>query len=42
MGTPGRVRSSAPKLGDDTDAVLGEIGLSAAQVAELRASGAIR
>ncbi|MCW5631734.1 MAG: CoA transferase [Rubrivivax sp.] len=36
MGTPGRVRSSAPKLGDDTDAVLREIGLSADDIAALR------
>ena len=36
LGTPGRVRSSAPKLGDDTDAVLGEIGFSADDIAALR------
>ena len=36
MGTPGQVRSSAPGLGDDTDAVLGELGLSAADIATLR------
>jgi formyl-CoA transferase len=36
MGTPGRVRSSAPKLGDDTDAVLAELGMSADQIDELR------
>jgi formyl-CoA transferase len=36
LGTPGRVRSSAPKLGDDTDAVLGEIGLSSQDIAALR------
>jgi formyl-CoA transferase len=36
LGTPGRVRSSAPRLGDDTDAVLGEIGYSASDVAALR------
>jgi len=29
MGTPGQVRSSAPALGDDTDAVLAELGMSA-------------
>lgn len=39
MGTPGRVRSSAPKLGDDTDAVLGEIGFSDADIAALRGRG---
>ena len=36
MGTPGQVRSSAPGLGDDTDAVLGELGLTAADIATLR------
>ena len=36
LGTPGRVRSSAPKLGDDTDAVLGEIGFSGDGIAALR------
>ena len=34
--TPGGVRSSAPHLGEDTDAVLREMGLSAEQVAQLR------
>lgn len=36
MGTPGAVRLSAPRLGDDTDAVLGEIGFSAQDIAALR------
>ena len=36
LGTPGGVRSSAPKLGDDTDAVLGEIGFSDNDIAALR------
>ena len=36
LGTPGSVRSSAPGLGDDTDAVLGEIGFSALDIAALR------
>lgn len=36
MGTPGQVRSSAPKLGDDTDAVLAELGMSSDQIDELR------
>ncbi len=36
LGTPGRVRSSAPALGDDTDAVLSELGLSAQAIAQLR------
>ncbi len=34
--TPGTVRSSAPHVGDDTDAVLREMGLSDAQIAQLR------
>ena len=36
LGTPGSVRSSAPHLGDDTDAVLGEIGFSDTDIAALR------
>jgi formyl-CoA transferase len=39
--TPGSVRSSAPHLGDDSDAVLRELGLSAEQIAALRAKGVI-
>ena len=36
LGTPGTVRSSAPHLGDDTDAVLGEFGFSTQDIAALR------
>ncbi len=36
LGTPGRVRSSAPRLGDDTDAVLRELGFSGEDIAALR------
>jgi formyl-CoA transferase len=36
LGTPGAIRSSAPRLGDDTDAVLGEIGFSSQDIAALR------
>ncbi len=36
LGTPGTVRTSAPKLGDDTDGVLGEIGFSSQDIAALR------
>lgn len=36
LGTPGTVRSSAPKLGDDTDAVLAELGFSDHDIAALR------
>ncbi len=37
MGTPGTVRFSAPKLGDDTDAVLAELGMGPDAIAQLRA-----
>jgi hypothetical protein len=37
--TPGTIRSSAPHLGDDTDAVLAEMGLNAEQIALLRSKG---
>ncbi len=37
MGTPGSIRSSAPNLGDDTDAVLGELDYTAQDIAVLRA-----
>jgi formyl-CoA transferase len=40
-GTPGRVRSAAPRLGEDTDAVLAELGLDAAQIAALRGRGIV-
>jgi len=36
LGTPGAVRSAAPGLGDDTDAVLTELGLSGQDIAALR------
>jgi formyl-CoA transferase len=39
--TPGTVRSSAPGLGDDTDAVLREAGLTPEQISLLRSKGAI-
>ncbi|MBD7961352.1 CaiB/BaiF CoA transferase family protein [Comamonas avium] len=40
--TPGTIRSSAPRLGDDTDAVLADMGLSSAQIAQLRTQGVIQ
>ncbi|MFM8608887.1 MAG: CaiB/BaiF CoA transferase family protein [Burkholderiaceae bacterium] len=40
-GTPGSVRISAPHLGDDTDAVLREAGLSDEQIAVLRSKGVV-
>jgi formyl-CoA transferase len=36
MGTPGSVRTAAPKLGDDTDGVLNELGFSQQDIAALR------
>ena len=39
--TPGTVRSSAPHLGDDTDAVLRQMGLSDADIGLLRGKGII-
>ncbi|MGE8320513.1 MAG: CaiB/BaiF CoA transferase family protein [Comamonas sp.] len=39
--TPGTVRSSAPHVGDDTGSVLRGMGLSEAQIAELRARGIV-
>ena len=39
--TPGTVRSSAPRLGDDTNAVLEELGLQADAVAALRRKGVV-
>ncbi|HZR84270.1 MAG TPA: CaiB/BaiF CoA-transferase family protein [Candidatus Binatia bacterium] len=39
--TPGRLRRPPVSLGQDTDAVLGELGMSAAEIAELRASNVV-
>ncbi|HYF20050.1 MAG TPA: CoA transferase, partial [Ramlibacter sp.] len=36
IGTPGAIRSAAPRLGDDTDAVLQELGFGAGDIAALR------
>jgi len=41
MGTPGGIRSAAPHLGGDTDAVLREVGLTEEQIAALRARGVV-
>jgi formyl-CoA transferase len=41
MGTPGGIRSAAPHLGEDTDAVLREAGLTDEQIAALRAKGIV-
>jgi crotonobetainyl-CoA:carnitine CoA-transferase CaiB-like acyl-CoA transferase len=39
--TPGSVRSAAPTLGQDTDAVLRELGLPPDRIAALRSTGAV-
>ena len=39
-GTPASIRLPAPAVGEHTEAVLGEIGYSAGQIADLRAAGA--
>ncbi|USX25258.1 CoA transferase [Oxalobacteraceae bacterium OTU3CINTB1] len=41
LGTPGSVRSAAPRLGEDTDAVLQELGLTEQDVAVLRGKGVV-
>jgi formyl-CoA transferase len=41
LGTPGRVRWSGRRLGQDTDAVLGELGMLPEQVGELRDRGVV-
>ena len=40
--TPGSIRSSAPHLGEDTDAVLQQAGLSAEQIRVLRERGIVK
>lgn len=39
--TPGKHRRTAPGIGQDTDAVLAEIGLTAQQIAELKRRGVV-
>ncbi len=39
--TPGRLRTAAPRLGEDTDAVLRELGFDDAAIAALRAKGVL-
>ncbi|MBV9580614.1 MAG: CoA transferase [Chloroflexi bacterium] len=41
LGTPGRVRWSGRRIGQDTDAILAELGISEARVADFRARGVI-
>ena len=39
--TPGGHRRNAPRLGQDTDQVLREVGLNAEQIAELKRRGIV-
>lgn len=41
-GTPTRIRTAPPVLGQHTDEVLGETGYTPAEITELHASGAVR
>ncbi len=41
LGTPGRLRRPAPRLGEDSDAVLAGLGLSAEQITDLRERGIV-
>jgi crotonobetainyl-CoA:carnitine CoA-transferase CaiB-like acyl-CoA transferase len=38
--TPASIRFGAPALGEHTDAILGELGYSSAEIATLKGSGA--
>jgi formyl-CoA transferase len=39
--TPGSQRTKAPKLGENTDEILREIGLTPEQIAQLRERGVV-
>jgi crotonobetainyl-CoA:carnitine CoA-transferase CaiB-like acyl-CoA transferase len=41
LGTPGRVRWSGRRIGQDTDAILAELGVRSERVSELRARGVV-
>jgi formyl-CoA transferase len=40
-GTPGSIRTTAPGLGDDTEAILRRLGYASVQIAALRADKVI-
>jgi crotonobetainyl-CoA:carnitine CoA-transferase CaiB-like acyl-CoA transferase len=39
--TPGEIRSAGPAIGQHTEEVLGDLGIDADEVAELRRKGAV-
>jgi crotonobetainyl-CoA:carnitine CoA-transferase CaiB-like acyl-CoA transferase len=41
LGTPGRVRWSGRRIGQDTDAILAELGIPADRITDLRARGVV-
>jgi formyl-CoA transferase len=41
LGTPGSLRTPAPRLGEDSEGVLAGLGLSVEQIAALRARGVV-
>ena len=41
MGTPGRIRWPGRRLGQDNEAVYGELGVSPERLAELREEGVV-
>ena len=41
LGTPGRIRWAGRRLGQDNEAVYGELGVSPERLAELHAAGVV-
>jgi crotonobetainyl-CoA:carnitine CoA-transferase CaiB-like acyl-CoA transferase len=40
-GEPAAAETAAPRLGEQTDAIVSELGLSGREIADLRAAGAV-